>query len=170
MDMNGASSTYVDDRCQWEHNPTSDSVEALVDPINQASGFPTGDNKYYYNCQGREEYVAGGWPHLTVRGFFQTYDPPISGRYVTVYMSNPGYNADALYIGELEVYGTKTQCWDCRGKSTSPAGSTSHSQCSCDPGHYGAWCSGCGAGKYKSTSGSVECALCPIGKYTAFWY
>jgi len=69
-------------------------------------------------------------------------------------------------VAEIEIYGQQTKWWKCPGASTSPEGSTQQSDCVCDAGHHSLWCVGCDTGKYKSTTGSAECTVCPIGKYS----
>lgn len=63
-----------------------------------------------------------------------------------------------------------THCAACSTGSSSPTGSASSKNCTCDPGFSGDAFSGglcvpCSAGEFKNWSGSGECAMCPRGKY-----
>ena len=54
-------------------------------------------------------------------------------------------------------------CTPCPSHSTSPTGSSNATQCQCNAGYTapnGANCIACGAGKYKSTTGSESCTVC----------
>ncbi|KAH0487178.1 MAG: hypothetical protein KVP17_003615 [Porospora cf. gigantea B] len=60
----------------------------------------------------------------------------------------------------------------CAPNQTSPAGSSSSSQCMCDMGYHfvfdlvtGGWCDSCARNSYKDTVGNVDCVLCPASTY-----
>jgi len=69
-----------------------------------------------------------------------------------------------------EAAGNISTCAACPAKSTSSAGSSAATACTCNAGWTGpngGLCTQCQAGKFKALAGSVQCADCVAGKYSA---
>ena len=77
--------------------------------------------------------------------------------------------ADFFKSDRLSTHG-RPVCMPCPSNSSSPTGSLSRQNCSCNAGfttENGQTCTACLAGTFKGETGSVPCTECEVGAYSS---
>ena len=83
--------------------------------------------------------------------------------------TGPAGSCEACAAGKYKEAAGDAACSDCPTGSSSPAGSTATTACTCNDGFTGpdgGACGACEAGKYKAASGSDECGECLAASYS----
>ena len=93
----------------------------------------------------------------------------VAGKYKTTTGSVACTDCDVGTYSETVHASTSSTCLTCPANSNSPASSSGIVTCTCNAGFTGpdgGVCSSCVAGKYKTTSGSIECTNCGVNTYS----